>query len=80
MCSSVRHLLGHILPRMKRIGSTDRTWSTQKAIQQQVEKEAWLEWAEKPIPELTYVNRKNDFKLSFAAKHAFTRGISLFKL
>lgn len=65
---------------MKRIGNTDKHWSTQKAIAEQVEREAWLEWAEKPVQPLKYEYKPNDFKLSFAAKEAFSRGISLFKL
>lgn len=71
---------------MKRIGNTDKHWSTQKAIAEQVEREAWLEWAGKPVQRdeteeaRVYVNTQSEFKLTEAAKHAFSRGISLFKL
>lgn len=55
---------------MRKIGS----------IAEQIEKEAWLEWAGKPVQPLKYEYKPNDFKLSEAAKEAFSRGISLFKL
>lgn len=58
------------------IGYQPDTLCTRKDL----EKFDMIWWASRPNPELTYVNRKNDFKLSVAAKEAFTRGIHLVNL
>lgn len=65
---------------MKKIGTTDSKWSLQEAIKKQVEVEDRIAWAKKPVEPLKYEYKPSTFNLTFAAKHAFTRGISLFKL
>lgn len=65
---------------MKKIGKTDPQWSIQKAISDQVEREAWQDWAQKPVSQRKSSYVRQEFHLTEAAKHAFTRGINLFKL
>lgn len=65
---------------MKKIGITEPTWSPKVALQKQIEREDLVAWAQKPVEPIRYEYKPSTFNLSFAAKHAFTRGISLFKL
>lgn len=68
------------LTKMKKIGITEPTWSPKVALQKQIEREDLVAWAQKPVQPLKYEYKSQKFELSFAAKEAFTRGISFFKL
>lgn len=64
---------------MKKIGYSDRTWSLKEAIKKQIEVEDRVVFANQPVAEIVRDYRTNNFKLSFAAKEAFTRGIYFIK-
>lgn len=65
---------------MNKLGFADPTWTLREAIKKQVEIEDRVVFAKQPVAEITRDYRPSTFNLTFAAKHAFTRGISLFKL
>lgn len=64
---------------MKTIGKTDARWSLQQAIQQQIEKESWLEWSKKSVTTVTYDYRPTSLKLSETAKYVFGSTIHFVK-
>lgn len=56
---------------MKAIGKTDSTWSLQQAIQAQIEKESWKEWALRKEEPLRCQYKQNTFKVTQEIKQAF---------
>lgn len=64
---------------MKKLGFTDPNWGVKQAILAQIEVEDRVVFANQPVAEIVRDYRANNFKLSFAAKEAFTRGIYFIK-
>lgn len=64
---------------MKTIGFTDKKWSLQEAINQQVEKEAWLEWALKEEGIRAFDNVPSQFEVTEEIKQAFASSFHFIK-
>lgn len=62
---------------MKKLGVTDPKWSIQKAIQEQIEKESWLEWSKQKTPVLVNNYKPQKFELTETAKYVFSKGVHL---
>jgi hypothetical protein len=53
-------------------------WSVQEEIRKRVERESWIEWAQKAAPEVENNYKPQSFELSETAKYVFGKGISKF--